>query len=95
MGVGVGVGMGMGGRSGSRRTAFLAWEECARGARGRAPNKGFARRPQRLPGWEECEWKWEWEWEWGVGVVVARGAAPCRRIKVSQGARKDSWRGCM
>ena len=36
----------------------------------------------------------EWGGERGVGVARARGAA-LRRIKVSQGARRDSWRGRM
>ena len=56
--------------------------------RARAPNKGFARRPQEFLGWEEWEWGYE-EWR-GAG-----GRARARRTEVSQGARTSPWPGTL
>ena len=89
-GSGVGVGVGVGVR-------VWVWEwEWACGRRGSSTGRGFARRPQGLLGWEGS---WELgEVRAGVGVgmgVECVARARVQRIKVSQGARRDSWRGCM
>ena len=56
------------GGGGSRGRGF---EGAGRPAgRARAPNKGFARRPQRLPGWGE--------WEQEVVEVVGAGGVDMR-----------------
>ena len=75
----------------------------ARGASARrAPNKGFARRPQRLlegpyVAIPACggEWEWEWEWVWvgmaiGMGVGVSMGMG----TGIGVGNGYGYWYGC-